>query len=68
MAYESKPMGRRLGIYAEKIEKKRVQMGLDSGGFRVKRDGEPGDMKENTEDDADEIEDLSSHRSSRIDA
>lgn len=35
MAYESRPTGNRLGIYADKIEKKRDAAGLDDKGFRL---------------------------------
>lgn len=34
MAFESKPMGNRLGIYADKIEEIREQKGLTASGFR----------------------------------
>ncbi|MGK7652399.1 hypothetical protein ACSQ76_08290 [Roseovarius sp. B08] len=32
--YEPKPMGNRLGLYADKIEEKRQQLGLTPAGFR----------------------------------
>lgn len=35
MAYESKPTGNRLGIYADKVEAKRAALGLDDKGFRL---------------------------------
>ena len=35
MVYESKPMGNRLGIYADKIVAKRKAAGLDESGFRL---------------------------------
>lgn len=34
MAYEPKPMGNRLGIYAEKFEERRRALGLTPSGFR----------------------------------
>lgn len=37
MTYVSKPMGNRLGIYAEKIEKKRQELRLDEKGFPLPR-------------------------------
>lgn len=33
--YVSPPTGNRLGIYADKIEEKRQQLGLDENGFRL---------------------------------
>lgn len=38
MAYDSKPMGNRLGIYAPEIEEQRHQRGLDERGFPVPRE------------------------------
>jgi len=35
MAYVSRPMGNRLGLFAAKIEKKRRELGLDEKGFRL---------------------------------
>lgn len=34
MAYEPKPMGNRLGLYADKVEAKRQELGLTRSGFR----------------------------------
>ncbi len=46
MAYESPPTGHRLGIYAEKIEEKRKQLGLDDKGFRKDGTDPAADIKE----------------------
>lgn len=51
MAYEPKPMGHRLGIWAEKFEQKRIQMGLDTKGFpitREERDTETEEVNDGT--------------------
>ena len=37
MTYVSKPMGHRLGIFADKIENKREALGLDAKGFKKAR-------------------------------
>jgi hypothetical protein len=37
MTYVSKPMGHRLGIFADKIENKREALGLDEKGFKKAR-------------------------------
>lgn len=34
MTDSPRPMGRRLGLYADKIERRRIAMGLDPSGFR----------------------------------
>ncbi len=37
MTYVSKPEGNRLGLYAEKIEKRRQELRLDEKGFPLPR-------------------------------
>ena len=46
MAYESRPMGNRLGIYADKIEAIREQRGLTPAGFRQDGTDAAGEDKE----------------------
>ncbi|MGR3315579.1 hypothetical protein [Roseovarius indicus] len=45
MAYESKPMGNRLGLYADKVEAKRAALGLDDKGFRLDGDAAGADKE-----------------------
>ncbi len=47
VGYVSPPTGNRLGIYADEIEEKRQQLGLDEKGFRLdKSDPAENDKKE----------------------
>jgi hypothetical protein len=43
MTYVSKPMGHRLGIFADKIENKREALALDEKGFPRARTADAGE-------------------------
>jgi len=46
MAYEHRSPGNRLGIHADKIEKRRAELGLDEKGFRLDGTDAAGTDKE----------------------
>lgn len=59
MTYVSKPIGPRLGLFADKIEMKRDQLGHDAKGFKVARTANA--INEGTEtDDSPPINDTAS--------